>query len=408
MDVALASSVAVAPVAVARQPILDRRQQLKGYELLHRGSATDGEQATAQVLLAAFGDIGLSSLVGAMPAWINVSRRFLLDVDPLSLPPGEVVLELLEDQLLDDELLARLREFQAAGFPITLDDFVYSPGVGGPATDELLGLASIVKIDVLAGGIEHAAEQARLLRPFDVTLLAEKVEDRAMFEDCLALGYELFQGYFFCRPEIVTGREIPSSASCSLHDIAVLTHADATFEEIEAIVSRDPGLTLRLLRLLNSAAYSLRRRITSVHDAVTMLGPRTVRQWAMMLVLSGISTHCDELVPTALSRARALSRLAALRDGDTDIAFSVGLLSVADAMLGVSMADALDGIPLHEAVIDALLHRAGPDGAALAAVHAYEWGVTTVGDASAREALGRCYAEALSWSLQTAASTRAL
>ncbi|HEX5923427.1 MAG TPA: HDOD domain-containing protein [Baekduia sp.] len=401
MDVALASSV-----AVARQPILDRRQRLKGYELLHRGSATDGEQATAQVLLAAFGDIGLSSLVGAMPAWINVSRRFLLDVDPLSLPPGEVVLELLEDQLLDDELLGRLRQFVEAGFPITLDDFVY-----GPEADELLGLASIVKIDVLAGGTEHAAEQARLLRPFGVTLLAEKVEDRAMFEDCLALGYELFQGYFFCRPEIVTGREIPSSASCSLHDIAVLTRPDATFEEIEAIVTRDPGLTLRLLRLLNSAHYALRRRIISVHDAVTMLGPRTVRQWAMMLVLSGISTHCDELVPTALSRARTLSRLAQLRDGDADIAFSVGLLSVADAMLGVSMADALDGIPLHEAVIDALLHRAGPDGAALTAVLAYEWGVTPVGGVGGggfQGALGECYAEALSWSLQTAASTRAL
>jgi EAL and modified HD-GYP domain-containing signal transduction protein len=128
----------------------------------------------------------------------------------------------------------------------------------------------------------------------------------------------------------------------------------------------------------------------------------------MMLVLSGISTHCDELVPTALSRARTLSRLAQLREGDADIAFSVGLLSVADAMLGVSMADALDGIPLHEAVIDALLHRAGPDGAALTAVLAYEWGVAPVGDPGAQDALGECYAEALSWSLQTAASTREL
>ena len=398
MDAALASSV-----AVARQPILDRRQRLKGYELLHRGAAIHGEQATAQVLLAAFGDIGLRSLVGGVPAWINVSRRFLLDVDPLSLPPGEVVLELLEDQLLDDELFARLRELDTAGFPIALDDFVY-----GPEADDVLGLAPIVKVDVLDGGVEHAAEQARLLRPFGVTLLAEKVEDRETFERCLELGYDLFQGFFFCKPEIVTGREIPSSASCSLHDIAVLTRADATFEEIEAVVSRDPGLTLRLLRLLNSAAYSLRRRITSVHDAVTMLGPRTVRQWAMMLVLSGITTHCDELVPTALSRARMLSFLAQRRDGDTDIAFSVGLLSVADAMLGVPMADALDGIPLHEAVIDALLHRAGPDGAALTAVIDYEWGFHPVGDSGTDDTLSECYADALAWSVQTASSARAL
>jgi EAL and modified HD-GYP domain-containing signal transduction protein len=313
------------------------------------------------------------------------------------------VLELLEDQLLDDELFARLREFDTAGFPIALDDFVY-----GPEADDVLGLAPIVKVDLLDGGVEHAAEQARLLRPFGVTLLAEKVEDRETFEQCLELGYDLFQGFFFCKPEIVTGREIPSSASCSLHDIAVLTRADATFEEIEAIVSRDPGLTLRLLRLLNSAAYSLRRRITSVHDAVTMLGPRTVRQWAMMLVLSGITTHCDELVPTALSRARMLSFLAQRRDGDTDIAFSVGLLSVADAMLGVPMADALDGIPLHEAVIDALLHRAGPDGAALTAVIDYEWGFHPVGDSGTEDTLSECYADALAWSVQTASSARAL
>jgi EAL and modified HD-GYP domain-containing signal transduction protein len=397
MDVALASTV-----AVARQPILDRRQRLQGYELLHRGAATYGEQATAQVLLAAFGEIGLRSLVGGTPAWVNVSRRFLLDVDPLPLPPGEVVLELLENQQLDDALVGRLQELDAAGFAIALDDFTYTP-----AADDVLGLVSVVKVDVLAGGPEHAAEQARLLRPFGVTLLAEKVEDRAMFEHCLGLGYDLFQGYFFCRPEIVRGRKIPSSASSALNDIAVLSRADATFEEIEAIVTRDPGLTLRLLRLLNSAAFSLRRRITSVHDAVTMLGAQTVRQWAMMLVLGGMSTHCDELVPTALSRARTLSRLAERRDGETDIAFSVGLLSVADALLGVTMAEALDGLPLHEAVIDALLHRAGPDGAALSAVLDYEWGMNPVGDPGAQDPLGECYAEALTWSLQTASSARA-
>jgi len=397
MDDAVARSV-----AVARQPILDRRQRLRGYELLHRGLADHGEQATAQVLLAAFGDIGIRSLVGGTPAWVNVSRRFLLDIDPLPLPADEVVLELLEDQVLDGELLSRLQEVAAAGFRIALDDFAYTP-----EADDVLGLASVVKVDVLAGGPEHAAQQARLLRPFGVTLLAEKVEDRAMFEHCLGRGYDLFQGYFFCRPEIVSGRAIPSSASASLQDIAVLSRADATFEEIEAIVTRDPGLTLRLLRLLNSASFSLRRRITSVHDAVTMLGARTVRQWAMMLVLGGMSTHCDELVPTALSRARTLSRLALRRDGDGDIAFSVGLLSVADALLGVTMEEALDDLPLHESVIDALLHRAGPDGAALSAVLDHEWGMSPVGAPGAEDPLGECYAEALTWSLQTASSARA-
>jgi c-di-GMP phosphodiesterase len=396
MDVALASSV-----AVARQPILDQRQQLRGYELLHRGIATYGERATAQVLLAAYGDIGLRQMVGSAPAWINVTRRFLLDMDPLPIAPEDVVLELLENQNLDDDLLGRLQELHAAGFKIALDDFVYSK-----EADDILSLASIVKIDVMAGGHNHAKEQAELLRPFGVQLLAEKVEDRGMFAYCLGLGYELFQGYFFCKPEIITGREIPTSVSSSLQDIAVLSRADATFEEIEAVVSRDPGLTLRLLRLLNSASFSLRKRVTSVHEAVTMLGSRTVRQWAMLLVLGGISTNCDELVPTALSRARTLSRLAEGRGGDTDVAFSVGLLSVADALLGVTMEDALQGLPLVDAVIDALLHREGADGAALTAVLDYEWGMGPVGDPGSHDPLGEAYAEALTWSLQTTALAR--
>jgi EAL and modified HD-GYP domain-containing signal transduction protein len=396
MDVALPSTV-----SVARQPILDRRQRLRGYELLHRGAATYGEQATAQVLMAALGDIGLRSLVGAHPAWINVTRRFLLDTEALPVAPSEVVLEVLEDQVLDDELLGRLQELHVAGFAIAMDDFTYHPGA-----DEVLRLASIVKVDVLDGGLEHAARQAELLRPFGVTLLAEKVEDREMFEGCRDLGYELFQGYFFCKPELVTGRQIPTSASSSLADIAVLSRGNASFEEIEQVVARDPGLTLRLLRLLNSAAYSLRKRVTSVHEAVTMLGARTVRQWAMLLVLGGISSTCDELVPTALSRARTLERLAERRDGDTDVAFSVGLLSVADALMGIPMADALRGLPLDDAVVDALLHRAGADGAALTAVLDFEWGMNPVGDPGAHDALGECYAEALSWSLRTAVAAR--
>jgi EAL and modified HD-GYP domain-containing signal transduction protein len=396
MDVALASSV-----AVARQPILDAGRRLHGYELLHRGNASYGEAATAQVLLAAFGEIGLRTLVGSRPAFVNVSRRFLLDVDPLPVPPSEVVLEVLEDQAFDEELIGRLVELDAAGFRFALDDFVYSP-----AADQALALASIVKVDVLAGGMAHATEQAELLRHFDVTLLAEKVEDEAMFRHCRDLGYELFQGYFFCKPELVSGRQIPSSSASALRDIAVLSRSDATFEEIEAVVARDPGLTLRLLRLLNSASYALRSRVTSVREAVTMLGARTVRQWAMLLVLGGVTTSCDELVPTALSRARTLAHLAHRREGDTDVAFSVGLLSVADALLGVPMDEALAGLPLADSVTAALLRREGPDGTALAAVLDYEWGTAPLDAPGGPAGLHEAYAEALTWSLQGASASR--
>jgi EAL and modified HD-GYP domain-containing signal transduction protein len=396
MDGAHASSV-----AVARQPILDVRQRLKGYELLHRGGATYGEKATAQVLLATFGELGLRTLVGSRPAFINVTRRFLLDVDPLPLLPDEVVLELLEDQALDDELFGRLVELDAAGFRIALDDFSYNP-----KADDVLALASIVKVDLLAGGPDHAARQADLLQHFDVTLLAEKVEDEAMFHRCCDLGYELFQGYFFCKPELVSGREIPSASASALQDIGVLSRIGATFEEVEAVVTRDPGLTMRLLRLLNSAAYPLRRRITSVHEAVTLLGVRTVRQWAMLLVLGGIESSCDELVPTALSRARTLACLAAGRGSDTDLAFSVGLLSVADALLGVPMAEALVDLPLADPVVDALLDGKGAEGMALTAVLDLERGLAPLGASEGPPGLSEAYTEALSWSLQRTSESR--
>ena len=353
---------------------------MAGYELLHRGLATYGEQATAQVLLAAFGDIGLRRLVGSRPAWINVSRRFLLDVDPLPLPPGEVVLELLEDQTLDDELLGRLQELHVAGFTIALDDFTYTSNA-----DDLLALASIVKVDVLDGGVPHAPRQAELLRPFGVTLLAEKVEDREMFEALPRPRLRVVPGLLLLQAR-ARRRAARSRPRCRRRWATSRCCRARTppSRRSRPIVTRDPGLTLRLLRLLNSASYSLRRRITSVHDAVTMLGARTVRQWAMMLVLGGVATDCDELVPTALSRAHTLSRWPRGAGATPTLAFSIGLLSVADALLGVTMAVALDGLPLADAVVDALLRREGDDGAALTAVLDYEWGTAPVGDPASR------------------------
>jgi EAL and modified HD-GYP domain-containing signal transduction protein len=380
-------------VLVARQPICDADLQVCAYELLHRGDAVDGEQATAQVLLAACGDIGLSALVGARRAYVNVSRRFLLEVDPLPFEPELVVLELLEDQLVDDALVDRLRELTAAGYVLALDDFAF-----GPEAEPLLELASIVKVDVRAGDEGHTARQAGLLKPYGVTLLAEKVEDEQEFERCRALGYELFQGWFFCKPEIVSGREIPSASLAAIQAAASLSRPTVTFEEIEEVVSRDPGLSLRLLRLLNSASFSLRRRIETVHEAIVLLGAENVRQWGMLLALGGVKARCDELVPTALVRAQTLSLLAAQRGGDPDRAFAIGLFSVADALLGAPMEQALHDLPLAAPIVDALVRHAGDDGVALAAILAHERAEELAsGPGDAPGALAACYLQALTW-----------
>ena len=390
-------------VLVARQPICDADLNVCAYELLHRGEAVDGEQATAQVLLAACGDIGLGALVGARRAYVNVSRRFLLEVDPLPFEPELVVLELLEDQLIDDALVNRLKELTGAGYVLALDDFAY-----GPEAEPLLQLASIVKVDVRAGDEGHPARQARLLSRYGVTLLAEKVEDQVEFERCRALGYELFQGWFFCKPELVEGRAIPSASLAAIQAAASLSRPRVSFEEVEAVVSRDPGLSLRLLRLLNSASFSLRRRFETVHEAIVLLGAENVRQWGMLLALGGVKARCDELVPTALVRAQTLSLLAAERGDDPDRAFAIGLFSVADALLGAPMEQALHDLPLATPIVDALVRHAGDDGAALAAMLAHERADQLAGAAGVtQQALAASYLQALAWAQERSGAVRA-
>src|SRR4051794_4898390 len=198
-------------VLFARQPICDARQKVVGYELLFRGergldgSVLDDRAATAQVLLSAFGDVGLDATVGTARAYLNVSAEFLLEADPLPFGPERVVLELLEHSDPTPALLARLDALRAEGYTIALDDFAL--------TFELVALAQradIIKVDVRAGGVAEAVRQAELLRRFGATLLAEKVEDDAEQAACAAAGFELFQGWWFCRPEIVEGLSLSS------------------------------------------------------------------------------------------------------------------------------------------------------------------------------------------------------
>ncbi len=189
-----------APVGVARQPIFDRSGKIVGYELLHRPMPIrDADAATANVIVRSVVDIGLEQLVGAHPAYINVTREFLLDFRPLRIAPGQFVLELLENQTIDDALLEVMHELTAAGFRIALDDFRFADG-----WESLIEFAGTVKLDIRELTGDALVDTFARLGDHDVTLLAEKVETRAEYELCRALGFDAFQGYFFARPELVT------------------------------------------------------------------------------------------------------------------------------------------------------------------------------------------------------------
>ena len=363
--------------SIARQPILDVDMRVVGYELLFRapGARTanviDAEAATSNVIVDSFMEIGLDALVGDHMAYINVSRDFLMNVRPLPLPPGRVVLELLENQAIDEDLLAVLRELVSDGFTMALDDFRYTP-----ECEPLLELAQIVKLDVLAYEEEELLEQvARLRRRRPrLSLLAEKVELRAEFERCRVLGFDSFQGYFFARPSLTHGRGVPTQCLGALGAVSAL-NAIADFDGLEEIITRDVGLSLRLLRYANSAYVFLPRRVGSVREALVMLGARQVRRWATVVVLAGTSDAPHQLLVTGLVRARMCQLLCgASEDQVADRYFTVGLFSVVDALVDAPMGDVLATLPFSDDVVSALEERSGPPGELLDAVLAYERG----------------------------------
>lgn len=383
-------------VLFARQAIMDVEGMVQGYELLFRGQrdehggVPDAEHATCQVLAAAFSEVGLETAVGRHRAWINVSERFLFEFDPLPFPPHGTVLELLEDHNPSAELIERLQDLRDQGYLIALDDFVLSEG-----NHVMLDAADIVKVDVHAGErIEIEAMIKRLVARHK-TVLAEKVEDHREHRWARDAGATLFQGFYFCQPDEVHGSSPHASSLARLRAAAELADPDAGFDAIEFALKTDPELSLRLLRYLNSAALSLPHRIVSVRHAMTMLGLRTMRQWVLVLLLSGLDEECGPLVPTALVRARTCEQVAVAQGApEPDAYFSVGLLSVSDVLAGRPMAELLEELPLDHRIAAALLDREGPMGTALEAAITCERGMIPRGNSSPVLA---AYADAVGW-----------
>lgn len=384
---------------LARQPIYDRDLRVAAYELLFRADAragdsavVDGDRATSEVISGSIVDLGLDRVVGEQCAFINVTARFLSGELPLPRHNGRIVLEVLEDVPIDEALVARLTELSRAGYRLALDDFEFRPGA-----EALLPLADYVKLDVLALDDAALADHVSRLRRHDVCLIAEKVETHEMLSRCEALGFDLFQGYFFCRPKIISGRRPSASRIAVLHLLARIQDPDASVDELELLVARDPALSYRLLRYINSAYCAVPVEVTSIRQALVLVGTRQVRDWATLLLMSRLSDgKPPELIATALIRARLCERLGeAVAGCDRSQAMTVGLLSVLDALLDRPMAEVTAELPLDEVTRGALTGGTGPLGDVLRQVIAYERG--RFGECPSADRLSAAYLEAVAW-----------
>jgi EAL and modified HD-GYP domain-containing signal transduction protein len=392
-------------VFVARQPIFNRRMTVVGYELLFRGGnvtqalIASPEGATATVVLNSFTEIGLEQMVGDATAWINVSREFVLSGLAKAVPSGLVGLEILENQLIDDEMIAALRELRSQGYQLALDDFRFPTDA-----ERLLGVVDVVKLDLRQLGREQLAEHVERLKPHNVMLLAEKLETRADYAFAADLGCDLFQGYFFCEPVLLRHRGVAANRMSLLRVVAALHDPKVELAELEHLIARDVALSFRLLRYINSAFFGLRGEVRSVGQALALLGIENLRQWATLTVLASIEDKPPELSITALIRARFCERAGAqlgiARPGEL---FTLGLFSVIDALMDAPMEDVLATLPFPVDIREALIHRRGEKGLLLDCVTTLETGEFDQATTIVSRA-GELYLEALMWANRAAGS----
>ena len=366
-----------AEIAVVRRPLADADGAVVGYELVV-GESSGGPEATAGLLLDAFGDIGLERLAGRHPVWVTMTAEFLLAVGTPPVRPDRVVLQ-LPGAPVADEVLTALRRLQFSGYAIALDGYDAS----------LATVATYLKLPVDGRSddeLRTAAEAAG-----NLTLVATDVATPEEVTRCQELGFTVFQGDFFAKPNLTKQRRVGTGGVASLASLAEVAKPDATFEDLEQAISSDVGLSLKLLRYVNSAFFALPRTVESVREALTLLGTATVRRWATVMALAAASDAPEELVELALQRARMCEVLGGNRAVDgSDGHFTVGLFSVADALLDSPMEDVLDTLPFSDEIRAALLRREGPKGELLATVVSYEQGEfpATDGEVSLATAYG--------------------
>lgn len=366
---------------IGRQPILNRDEQICAYELLFRSAqslteahVSDASQATASVILNTLAGFGIKQILGNHLGFINLELDMLMS-DSLELLPKEmVVLELLESLEVTPVLIERCRELKQAGFVLALDDHEFSP-----VYEELYQLVDIVKVDLFITPVDSLGPTIDQYRDYPFKLLAEKVETKEEFLKCLDLGFNYFQGYYFAKPAVIEKKKIDEGGAALLKLMRQLMD-DAEIEEVEKTFRSSPGLTYKLLLLVNSVSFAGLQKIQTVRHAISMLGRAQIKRWVQLALFATDDSHAMEnpLVDMAAVRggfmeqmAVACPRLRGNREAP-DQAFMTGILSLLESLYDIPMEQIAGELNLSEEVQEALVHREGVYGDLLSLSEALE------------------------------------
>jgi c-di-GMP-related signal transduction protein len=362
---------------IARQPIFDAAQHVVAYELLFRSDldnyckATDTTQASSTVISDSVLLFDLARLTDGRRAFVNIGRDGLLSEHARLLPNDIVTVEVLETVVPDEPVLAACRALKDAGYQLALDDFVDSPAMRG-----LIDLADVIKVDLQSSPEPLASLVKRLSRP-GLKWLAEKVETRAEFEAAGEAGCEFFQGYFFARPVVMAGRDIPGFKIAYLELLRDINREPFALNLLEQVLKKDVSIAYKFLRYINSAAVGLRNQVTSIRETLLLLGQRNIRMLASVWALAGMGQDRPEaLLVLSLTRARfceGLAPLAGMEHRQAEL-FLVGMLSLVDAIMGRPMASIVAQLPLSDDARLVLVEQRGPLQPIMECTVAYERG----------------------------------
>jgi EAL and modified HD-GYP domain-containing signal transduction protein len=389
---------------VARQPILDRRGRVHGYELLFRAGPElafcgDGDLAT-RTMLDNTVIFGLEKLTAGLPAFVNCTREALTGELVKVLPPSMTVLEILETLEPTPDLIAACRKLKSEGFRVALDDFVWKP-----AMESLIELADYIKVAFVLSDQRVRAELRERLRGVSVAMLAEKVETQEDYKQACAEGYTLFQGYYFCRPILIKNRKIPANQLSYIELLQLLQSETIDVHKLADLLKRYASLTYRLLRLVNSPVAAIRQEVRSIESALVIVGEETFRRIAMLAITSELNANQpQEILRMAFVRACFCEAAAGLCALERNEQYLLGMFSMLPAMLRIPMADLVPALALRAKIREAMLGAISRESSLLRWAECHERGDWERCDAIVqsyglnRKELMRCHADAVVWS----------
>ena len=353
---------------IGRQPILNRSEEVVAYELLFRSAGSkneatvlDASQASASVIINTLSGFGLEAILGAHRGFINLELDLLMSDSITILPKERVVLELLETLQVTPELIERCRVLKEDGFTLALDDHEYDP-----IYEELYHIVDIVKVDLFQSPVDRLAEMVERFRPYNITLLAEKVETHDEYLCCRDMGFDLFQGYYFAKPSVMEKKRFDDSGVHLLKLMRYLNE-DAETNAIEQAFRESPGLTYKLLLLVNSVSLGMRIKIQNVRHAVATLGRKQIKRWVQLALFASDDSNALEspLIEMAAVRAAFMEQLASRlpqfkgKQDAIDLAFMTGTLSLLETIYAISMDEVIATLNLSEDIRYALTDRSG-------------------------------------------------